>query len=227
MTTPRQPMARARQAALSALLLAFGSATAEAGALRKTVATAYWEATWAQYQFISKRPLLQTGLTETTRELSIDIAAPRETVFDIYSNVYNALGRHSFLREIVPIRCGAHHFDFTAIEDVPLGPVVLSLRTVSRQVFDRPFSYTAETYDRPETITHQTISFTALSPTLTRVVESLSFEATPLLINTAVSGGVEAHTAVQQSLKAAIEAGELQPVPFPDNLPIRCSAAAP
>lgn len=162
-----------------------------------------------------------------TRELSIDIDAPREIVFDVYSNVYNALGRHSFLREIVPIRCGAHHFDFTAIEDVPLGPVVLALRTVSRQVFSRPSSYTADTYDQPETITHQTITFSELSPGSTRVVESLTFESSPLLINTAVNGGIEAHTAVQQSLKASIEAGELVPVPFPDNLPIRCSSAAP
>jgi len=222
----------ARIAALAALLpmalpLAGTAAAPALAAARSFTATVYWDATWAQFQVVDALPLRAAGLVQETRELSIDIAAPRETVFDLYSNVYHALGRHSYLREILAIRCGPDHFDFTAIEDVPLGPVVLPLRTVSRQVFRRPESYTADTYDRPMTITHQTIRFTALSPTLTRVVETLVFESSPLLIGLAVSGGVEAHTAVQQSLKAAIEAGELVPVPFPDNLPIACSAAAP
>jgi hypothetical protein len=218
---------KVRAMAMLALLMLGASATQAADA-RQAGATLYWDATWAQYQLIDALPLLQAGLVQETRELAIDINAPRETVYDIYSNVYNALGRHSYLREIIAIRCGANHFDFTAVEDVPYSGVVLPLRTVSRQVFHRPDFYTADTYDRPMTITHQTISFTALSPTTTRVVESLTFESSPLLISTAVSGGVEAHTAVQQSLKAAIEAGELvPPLPFPDNLPIACSSAAP
>ena len=216
---------KVRTAALVALALV-GSPAAQAD-LQQAVATAYWDATWAQFQIVDALPLPLAGLVSMTRELSIDINAPRETVFDIYSNVYNALGRHSFLQQIIAIRCGANHFDFTAIENVPFSGVVLPLRTVSRQVFHRPDFYTADTYDRPMTITHQTITFTALSPTVTRVVESLTFESSPLLISTAVSGGVEAHTAVQLSLKAAIEAGELVPVPFPDDLPIACSSAAP
>lgn len=216
---------KVRAAAMLALLM-LGATAAQADA-RQAGATLYWDATWAQYQIVDALPLRVAGLVSVTRELAIDIKAPREAVFDIYSNVYNALGRHSFLREIIAIRCGANSFDFTAVEDVPFSGVVLPLRTVSQQVFHRPDFYTADTYDRPTTITHQTITFTALSPTTTRVIESLTFESSPLLINTAVSGGVEAHTAVQQSLKAAIEAGELVPVPFPDDLPIACSSAAP
>lgn len=214
-----------RVGTLAVLLLA--AAHADAADARRAAATLYWDATWAQFQIVDALPLRAAGLVSVTRTLSVDIAAPRETVYDVYSNLYNALGRHSFLREIVAIRCTANRFDFIAVEDIPLGPAVLPLRTVSRQVFHRPESYSADTYDRPMTITHQTIRFAALSPTLTRVTEELNFESSPLLINTAVSGGIEAHTAVQQSLKTAIEAGELTPpVPYPAFLPIPCPGSA-
>lgn len=204
---------------IAAMALALGATPLHAQQLSDVL---YWDIAWTEYEIINAMPLDQSGLVRERRDLPIVINAPRETVFDIYSNVYNALGLHLYLNDIIAIHCDKYHFDFTAIEDVPLGPVVLPLKTVARQRFLRPYYYTSDTFDRPETITHQWITFQELSPTSTKVVEHLTFEALPLFIYTTVNDGVDAHKAVQEGLKAKIEAGEIPPVPYPDYVPIAC-----
>lgn len=205
-----------------AAILAFAAAEAQA---QSAADTFYWNTAWAEGRVVDALQPRVSGLAAVTRTLSIDINAPREAVYDVFANVYTAYGIHPFLREITAIRCNADTFDFIALEDIPVGAVTLLLKTVARQAFHRPDFYTTETYDRPLTLTHQSIRFTALSATSTRVEEELSFEALPLLINVAVTGGVDAHDAVQKGLKAAIESGAVTPVRYPAYMPIACSEA--
>ena len=51
-----------------------------------------WDGTWAQYQALEAIPLPQRGVVVASQDLTITINADIKDVFDIYSNVYNALG---------------------------------------------------------------------------------------------------------------------------------------
>lgn len=184
----------------------------------------FWDAAWAAYQALQATPIEVRGDVRVTQEISIDIQAPRPHVFDVYANVHHAQGLHPFLVGIVPIRCrrAPATFDFTALENVPFNGTTLQLLTVSRQTFDRPRSYTADTFDFPGIVTHQRVRFDPLPGGGTRVTEQLTFEAPPVFIDVTVQGGVFAHTLVQQGLKTAIEASLSSPVKFPDYVPLPC-----
>jgi hypothetical protein len=179
-----------------------------------------WDSGWAAYQALEAIPLAERGYKQASQDLSIVIAAPLRTVYDIYSNVLNAKGLHPFLVGITPIRCTPRSFDFIAREDIPLPDgTVFQGQTIAQQRF-RPSKgyYDSDTYDFPGIVTHQHVTFQALSRGSTLVVEHLTFEAPPEYLATAVQGGVFAHNLVQVGLKAEIEAGQLEPVKFPGYL---------
>ncbi len=180
-----------------------------------------WDTTWAQYQALEAIPLPQRGVVVASQDLTVIINADVKDVFDIYSNVNNALGLHPFLASLSPIRHTRNRLDFIAYENIPLpdGTIYPGV-TVAQQRFHRSRNfYDADTYDVPGIVTHQHITFTRLAKNQTQVVEHLTFEAPAIYIELAVQGGVYAHYFVQQGLKAKIEAGLLKPVRFPRWLP--------
>lgn len=180
-----------------------------------------WDATWAEYQALDAIPLEERGMVSVSQDLGVVIAGDIDDVFDIYSNVYNAMGLHPFLVGLTPIRHTGHRLDFIAYEDIPMPDgSIFHAATIARQTFDRrAHSYDAETFDVPGIITRQHITFTQIAAGQVLVVEHLTFEATPEYIELAAQGGVYAHYLVQLGLQQRIEAGELQPIRFPAWLP--------
>ncbi|MCA9549329.1 MAG: hypothetical protein KC933_04790 [Myxococcales bacterium] len=180
-----------------------------------------WDATWAEYQALDAIPLEERGMVSVSQDLGVVIAGDIDDVFDIYSNVYNAMGLHPFLVGLTPIRHTGHRLDFIAYEDIPMPDgSIFHAATIARQTFDRrAHSYDAETFDVPGIITRQHITFTQIAADQVLVVEHLTFEATPEYIELAAQGGVYAHYLVQLGLQQRIEAGELQPIRFPAWLP--------
>jgi hypothetical protein len=179
-----------------------------------------WNTTWAQYQAEEAIPLPQRGVVVQSQDLPIVINANIDLVYDIYANVFNAIGLHPFLKKIIPIRYefpdGVVTFDFIALEDIPLPDgTIFHGQTVAQQRFHEcDHYYDVDSFDVPGVITHQHIVFTAIDSQHTQVVEHLTFEAPPPLIAIAVQGGVLAHQAVQAGLKANIESGALQWTPL-------------
>lgn len=82
--------------------------------------------------------------------------------------------------------------------------------------------YDTDTYQVPGIVTHQHVTFTRLQNGSTQVVEHLTFEAPQDYIQTAVQGGLYAHSLVQTGLKHKIKAGQLTPIPFPRYLGDSC-----
>jgi hypothetical protein len=187
---------------------------------QKTADVQAWDGGWAAYLALEAIPLADRGYVQASQDLPVVIDAPLRVVFDVYSNVFNALGLHPFLVGITPIRCTSGTFDFIAREDIPLPDgTVYQGETIARQRLKRArWYYDADTYDFPGIVTHQHITFSRLHDGSTLVVEHLTFEAPPTYLATAVQGGVYAHSLVQQGLKARIEAGQLEPVKFPRYL---------
>jgi hypothetical protein len=179
-----------------------------------------WNTTWAQYLAEEAIPLPQRGVVVQSQDLPIVIDRNIDEVYDIYANVYNAIGLHPFLKQIIPIRYefrdGVLAFDFIALEDIPLpdGTIFHGVTVAQQRFHERHHFYDADTFDQPGVITHQHIVFTAIDRDHTQVVEHLTFEAPPDLIAEAVQGGVFAHQAVQAGLKANIESGVLKWTPF-------------
>jgi hypothetical protein len=175
-----------------------------------------WDTTWVTYKALEAK-LPADYLRLTPADLVVVINAPLLDVFDIYSNVNNALGIHPFLASITPIRHTGTVYDFIAYENIPLpdGTIYPGV-TVSQQRFHRSqHYYEADTYDVPGIVTHQHISFKIIGCNVTQVTEHLSFDAPPAYAQTSVEGGVYAHMVVQAGLKAKIEAGLLKPIRFP------------
>jgi hypothetical protein len=175
-----------------------------------------WDTSWQQYQALEAIPFAQSGYVSQSQDVAIVINAPLDQVYDIYANVYNALGIHPFMKSIVPIRhiCSndVPTFDFIAYDDIPLPDgTIFHGTTIAQQRFhSAEHYYDADSYDLPGVVTHQHIVFTAIDGQTTQVVEHMTFEAPPQYIALEVGGGVYAHTVVQQGLKAAIESGALQ-----------------
>lgn len=178
------------------------------------VYAALWQVAAAQYHFHENFPV-RIGCRKVTRVISIDIAAPREHVYEIYSDIDNHLGRHAFLQRVIThretVEDGVHTVDFTAIENVPLvGGVALPTPTFARQeAYDDAYFYDSDTFTEPGVITHQRVTFTDLGNGRTRITENLTFEANFLLIDFTVTNGVAAHQATLSSFKAAFESGEI------------------
>jgi hypothetical protein len=179
-----------------------------------------WNSTWATYLAEEATPLPQRGVVVQSQDLPIVIDRPIDEVYDIYANVYNAIGLHPFLKKIIPIHYQFPHgvptLDFIALEDIPLpdGTIFHGVTVAQQRFHERDHYYDADTFDQPGVITHQHIVFTAIDRHHTQVVEHLTFEAPPDLIALAVQGGVFAHQAVQVGLKTNIESGALRVTPF-------------
>jgi hypothetical protein len=178
-----------------------------------------WNTTWATYRAEEAIALPQRGVVVQSQDLTIVINRPLDEVYDIYANVYNAIGLHPFLKSIVPIRHvyrgDTPIFDFIAFEDIPLpdGTIFHGVTVAQQRFHEKDHYYDADSYDVPGVITHQHIVFTAVDDGTTQVVEHLTFEAPPAYIAEAVQGGVYAHMLVQQGLKTNIESGALQWTP--------------
>ncbi|WP_246097750.1 hypothetical protein [Rhodococcus spelaei] len=145
--------------------------------------------------------------------LPITINAPIDRVFPAYSNLYNSLGRHPFLRGVLDRRKytegGADVWEFIALEDIPAGSASIPGRTVGQQrVYAADHWYSTDTWDAPGVITHQKVTF-AESGGATTVTEQLTFSAPALLIDYTVKNGVSSHIENQQAMKRDIENGTI------------------
>ncbi|MEU4830891.1 SRPBCC family protein [Streptosporangium sp. NPDC023615] len=215
MTKPLR-LLRLLVAPLSAALLLLTVLPAPAQAETDPLAAARWQAAWDTYRFYEclTAPLPITGRSRVERDISIDIDAPAEQVFDAYSDIENHLGIHPFLRRVLTHRDrtenGVRLVDLTAVEDVPVAGVPVSSETHAQQRLHRDeLFYETDTWTLPNVVTHQRISFEDLGDGRTRVTEHLVFEASVLLIDFTVTNGVSSHRRTQAGLKEAIESGEL------------------
>jgi hypothetical protein len=176
---------------------------------------AEWKAAWDFYKFYecATAPLPLTGRSQVSRDISIDIDAPIEHVFEVYSNVNNHVGLHSFLKRVVTHKdwteAGTRYINFTAIEEIPVAGVPVTSKTHAQQrIHHDGFFYETDSWSLPNVVTHQKIVFQDLGDT-TRVTEHLTFEASMLLIDFTVTNGVSSHQETQAGLKQAIESGAL------------------
>ncbi|ETK31750.1 SRPBCC family protein [Microbispora sp. ATCC PTA-5024] len=208
----------AAQTLSALLLLTFVAAPARADTIETDAQlAAEWQLAWDFYKFyeIGTAPLPYTGRSRVERDVSIDIDAPRDHVFAVYSNFANHIGRHSFLQRVVTRKDwtenGVHYINFTAIEDIPVvAGVPVTTKTHGQQrIHPDGYYYETDTWTLPNVVTHQKIVFDDLGDGRTRVTEHLTFEASILLIDFTVTNGVSSHQETQQGLKEAIESGEL------------------
>lgn len=172
---------------------------------------AEWEASWAAYQL--EKSLAGSALTTVNVTLPVTIDAPIDRVFPAYSNLYNSLGRHPFLQDVLDHRTytegDADVWEFIALEDVPAGSVSIPGRTVGQQrVYAAERWYSTDTWDMPGVITHQKVTF-AEEGGATTVTEHLTFSAPAVLIDYTVQNGVSSHIENQQAMKRDIENGTL------------------
>ncbi len=212
---------RARALALLAVLVAGPSFAPRAHAQTLDTVTdaelaVEWQVAWTTYHFdqtLKQRSPLALCCS-VTRTLSIEIDAPIDHVFAVYSDIDNHVGRHSFLRRVVTHAeyesDGVHVRNFTALEDVPIAGVPVELHTHAQQrIHEDGYFYESDSFDLPDVVTHQLVVFEDLGDGRTRVTERLVFETNALLIDFTVTNGVEAHEATMAGLKEAIESGEL------------------
>jgi hypothetical protein len=212
--------AKGPAAILAALLVCFGSASsAEAQTLEDLTDAGLaleWQGALVAYHFTetlrTRAPF--AFCCSVQRTLSIEIDAPIDHVFAVYSDFDNHVGQHSFLKRVVTHEeyesDGVHVRNFTALEDVPLAGVPVELHTHAQQrVHEDAYFYESDSFDLPDVVTHQLVVFEDLGDGRTRVTERLTFETNLLLIDFTVANGVSAHEATMQGLKAAIESGAL------------------
>ncbi|WP_433565745.1 hypothetical protein ACQP1O_11215 [Nocardia sp. CA-151230] len=171
-----------------------------------------WQVSWSIYRAEQQNP--DDGRSVTEVDLPVTIDAPLDKVWDIYSDVRNGIGRHSFLKDIiVHSTCDdgdTHTTDFTALEDIPTGPVIFPGHTQAEQILhpDEHY-YTSDSWDVPNVTTHQVITFADNGDGTTTVNEHLTFIADAALLDFTVSNGVAAHQATQEGIKRDIESGKL------------------
>ncbi|MEV4524628.1 SRPBCC family protein [Streptosporangium sp. NPDC049304] len=203
-------------APLSAVVLLTTVFSAPARADTDPVLAAQWQIAWNTYRFYEclTAPLPITGRGQAKRDVSIEIDAPVEHVFDAYSNINNHLGAHSFLQRVVThadwTDAGTRYVNLTAVENIPVAGLPVTVNTHAQQRVHRDaLYYETDTWTLPNVVTHQKIIFHDLGDGRTRVTEHLTFEASVLLLDFTVTNGVSSHQATQAGLKAAIESGEL------------------
>ncbi|MEC3951828.1 hypothetical protein VMT65_02155 [Nocardia sp. CDC153] len=174
-----------------------------------------WQVGWAEYQAAMKSPSSgQSGFTTRTVDLPITINAPLAKVWTVYSNLRNDIGRHPFLQDIITHRtCNdgvVETIDFTALENVPMGSVDYPAKTQAEQrLYPADHYYLTDSYDQPDVITHQKITFTDNGNNTTTVNEHITFTADPALIGFTADNGTSSHRAYQAALKRDIENGTL------------------
>ncbi|WP_405498457.1 hypothetical protein [Nocardia sp. NBC_00511] len=171
-----------------------------------------WQASWAVYQAGQQNP--DDGRSSIVVDLPITIDAPLDKVWSVYSDLQNDLGRHPFLKGLVTHRtCDDGDFqviDFTALEDIPMGPITYPGHTEAEQrINEAEHYYTSESWDLPNVTTHQLITFTDNGDGSTTVNEHITFVADAALIQFTADNGADSHRAYQNALKADIENGTL------------------
>jgi hypothetical protein len=193
----------------AASLLAF---TPSAQAETFDQSKAEWQFAWDVYQFESILPF--DLRSQVTVDLPIDIQAPIEHVYSVYSNLQNDVGRHPFLQGFITYADytddGVEFINFTALENVPAGPIVIPNKTQAQQrKHPAQYLYYTDSWDLPNVTTHQEVTFQDMGNGTTRVNEHITFLANALLINFTVTNGVSSHQAYQAALKRDIENGTL------------------
>jgi hypothetical protein len=173
---------------------------------------AEWQLAWDIYQFESCVPF--DFRSKVTVDLPIDIDAPIDHVYSVYSNLQNDIGRHPFLHGIITfadyVEDGVEYIDFTALEDVPAGPITIPGHTQAQQrKHPAQYLYYSDSWDAPNITTHQEVTFADSGNGTTRVNEHVTFLANILLINFTVTNGVSSHQTYQAALKRDIENGTL------------------
>jgi hypothetical protein len=173
---------------------------------------AEWQLAWDVYHF--ERLLPFDLRAQVTVDLAIDIQAPIDHVYSVYSNLQNDVGRHPFLQGFITYAdstCdGVEYVDFTALENVPAGPIVIPGHTQAQQrKHPAEYLYYTDSWDLPNITTHQEVTFKDVGNGTTHVNEHITFLANALLINFTVTNGVSSHQAYQAALKRDIENGTL------------------
>ncbi|RCG21003.1 hypothetical protein DQ384_37065 [Sphaerisporangium album] len=174
-----------------------------------------WQAAWDTYRFYDTAPPLpESGRSRETAEISIQIDAPVQRVFEKYSNINNHVGRHSFLKRVVThkdwCRYDTRYVNFTAIEEIPYEGAIVTNKTHAQQrIHQEDLYYETDTWSLPGVVTHQKILFKRLPGGKTQVTERLTFDADTSLIEFVVTNGVASHEQTQLGLKEAIESGEV------------------
>lgn len=172
--------------------------------------TAEWQASWAAYQAGQNNPA--ESRASVVVDLPITINAPLPKVWSIYSNLRNDIGRHPFLKDVITHRTcdDGQVVDFTALEDIPMGPVTFPGHTQAEQrLHPAEHFYTSDSWDIPNITTHQLITFTDNGDGSTTVNEHITFLADPTLIQFTADNGAASHRAYQAALKRDIENGSL------------------
>ncbi|WTZ51934.1 hypothetical protein OG716_07750 [Nocardia sp. NBC_01388] len=172
---------------------------------------AEWQASWAVYQAEQGQP---DSRSSAVVDLPITIAAPFQKVWDVYSNLNNDLGRHPFMRELITHRTcddgGVQVSDFTALDDIPMGPITFPGHTQAEQrVHAAQHYYESDSWDIPNVTTHQLITFTDNGDGTTTVNEHITFLADAALIQFTADNGASSHRTYQAALKRDIENGSL------------------
>jgi hypothetical protein len=197
--------------ALGNMGMGVAGAEIDSGSSSPSAVDLEWEASWAAYRLESSQA--DWALTTVTVDLPVTIDAPADRVFPAYSNLYNSLGRHPFLKGILDRRSytdgDADVWEFIALEDIPAGSASIPGRTVGQQrIHAADRWYTTDTWDAPGVITNQKVTFTE-NGGATTVVEHLTFRAPAVLIDYTVQNGVSSHIENQQAMKRDIENGTL------------------
>ena len=190
------------------------SASSSSSFLTDEVYAAHFAQAWAAYtaQTASDPPDRKTSRSREQRTLRIEIDAPVDEVFAVFSDVHQHFGLHPLLRHVVTHALidddSRRERRFTAVEDVPVGfGVVVPIETHAVTRIDAArHRYTTESWTDPATITRQIFVFTDVGDGVTRVDETITFEAPLVLMPTAVDGGFGAHTRFMTAAKQRIEA---------------------
>ena len=199
-----------------ALLSSSCATTTTTSFLNDDVYAAHFAEAWTAYAALTaaEPPDRPTSRSRVQRVLHVEIAAPREAVFALFSDVHQHFGLHPLLRHVVThdlidLDTAVRERRFTAVEDVPIGfGVVLPVETHAVTRIDRArFRYTTESWTDPATITRQLFVFRDLGDGVTRVDETITFESTVLLIGTVVDGGATAHARFMSLAKQRLEQG--------------------
>ncbi|WP_432869481.1 hypothetical protein [Microbispora rosea] len=176
---------------------------------------AEWQTAWDTYHFTDTTPPApDSGRSQVTNSISVEIDSPMPLTFYKYSDFNNHIGKNPFLKRVVTHKewrdASATYRNLTAIEEIPYeGTIVVSKTHAQQRLHPTGFYYETDSWSQPNVVTHQKIDFTALPGGKTLVTENLTFEADSSLIDFVATNGTASHQQLQEALKQAIESGEL------------------
>jgi len=145
------------------------------------------------------------------RELSIEIDAPTDQVWDFYSEPLNHRELQPLVLESVEHNRyldgnGNTVIEYSALEDVPLGPFTLRNAVHAIQVVDRDSTqYTVDTCSAFNIMLHLENTVEDLGGDTTRVTENIEFFASGSTIDLTVREGISAHEGTLSTLKRLME----------------------